>query len=117
MQGVTSGFGGSLRRRYGGAMSGGTGSDHRRWHFLTHHSRVLLAVHRDPEIKLAALASEVGITPRATQHLLRDLERDGAISRIRVGRRNHYEVHLDALAPSEIGSSVTLGNVLGRLSA
>ena len=91
-------------------MSGGTGTDHRRWHFLTHHSR-------DPEIKLATLASEVGITPRATQHLLRDLERDGAISRIRVGRRNHYEVHLDALAPSEIGSSVTLGNVLGRLSA
>ena len=98
-------------------MSAGVEPTTSGWHFLTHHSRVLLAVHRDPEIKLAALASEVGITPRATQHLLRDLERDGAISRIRVGRRNHYEVHLDALAPSEIGSSVTLGNVLGRLSA
>jgi hypothetical protein len=112
----TSGFGGSERRRYRDAMDATSKATPCGWHFLTHHSRVLVAVWKNPEIKLTALAAAVGVTPRATQHLVADLVRSGAITKVRVGRRNRYEVHCDAAVPDELGE-LTLGTLLERLSA
>lgn len=97
-------------------MGAGTNVEQCSWHFLTHHSRVLVAVWKNPEIKLTALAAEVGVTPRATQHLVKDLVRDGAITKVRVGRRNRYVVHVDAAVPDEVGE-LNLGALLERLSA
>src|SRR6056297_1512701 len=65
------------------------------WTFLTNHSHVLISLTRDPDLRLRDLAELVGITERAVQTILRDLEAGGYISRRRVGRRNRYDVHPD----------------------
>ncbi|MFO7779389.1 MAG: winged helix-turn-helix transcriptional regulator [Nitriliruptoraceae bacterium] len=65
------------------------------WTFLTNHSHVLISLARDPDLRLRDLAELVGITERAVQTILRDLEAGGYISRRRVGRRNRYDVHPD----------------------
>ena len=65
----------------------------RTWTFLTNHAHVLLVVRADPHVLLADLARSVGITVRAVQLLLADLEADGYVTRTRVGRRNEYVVH------------------------
>ncbi len=65
------------------------------WTFLTNHSHVLISLARDPDLRLRDLAVLVGITERAVQTILRDLEAGGYISRRRVGRRNRYDVHPD----------------------
>lgn len=65
------------------------------WTFLTNHSHVLLAIARDPEIRLRDLATIVGITERAAHRIVVELEEGGYVSRERAGRRNHYEVHPD----------------------
>jgi predicted ArsR family transcriptional regulator len=62
------------------------------WTFLTNHGHVLLAVASDPDVRVADLAARVGITPRGTQTILRDLEEAGYVRRRRLGRRTHYEV-------------------------
>lgn len=63
------------------------------WTFLTNHSQVLLCIARNPGITAKEIATTVGITERAVQRLLRDLEESGYISRTRRGRKNYYEIH------------------------
>lgn len=70
---------------------------HDAWTFLTNHSHVLLSLARQPDLRLRDVALEVGITERAVQRIVADLESGGYLTRRRTGRRNHYEV--DGLKP------------------
>ncbi|MER5413516.1 winged helix-turn-helix domain-containing protein [Streptomyces virginiae] len=62
------------------------------WTFLTNHARVLIAIARDPGIRLRDIAVECGLTERTVQAIVTDLEADGYLSRTRDGRRNRYVV-------------------------
>jgi DNA-binding IclR family transcriptional regulator len=62
------------------------------WTFLTNHARVLVEIARHPHNRLRDIAAGIGITERAAQAIVNDLEEAGYISRTRVGRRNHYQV-------------------------
>jgi DNA-binding MarR family transcriptional regulator len=70
-------------------------NDHeeKHWTFVTNHTRVLLSIARDPDMRLRDIALLVGITERATQRIVADLIEAGYVSRERVGRRNHYAVN------------------------
>ncbi|MEZ5399924.1 MAG: winged helix-turn-helix transcriptional regulator [Bryobacteraceae bacterium] len=63
------------------------------WTFLTNHAHVFLCLALDPEIRLRDVADRVGITERAAQRIVADLDAEGYISTERVGRRNRYVVH------------------------
>ena len=65
----------------------------RGWTFLTNHAHVLLAIARDPTVRLRDVAESIGITERAAQAIVADLEADGYLTRQRVGRRNQYTVN------------------------
>ncbi|NVJ13115.1 MarR family transcriptional regulator [Myxococcus sp. AM010] len=65
------------------------------WTFLTNHAHVLLCIAADPEVRLRDVASRVGITERAVQRIVSDLEEGGYLQREREGRRNHYTVRAD----------------------
>ena len=63
------------------------------WTFLTNHSHVLLCIAEDPNVRLRDVAVRVGITERAAQRIVAELEDAGYLSHEKVGRRNRYEVH------------------------
>lgn len=63
------------------------------WTFLSNHAHVLLVIARDPEIRLRDVADLVGITERAVQRIVADLEQGGILTRERAGRRNRYRLH------------------------
>ena len=63
------------------------------WTFLTNHAHVLLAIARDPDSTTREVAESVGITERAVQRIVTELEADGFLSHERRGRRNRYRVH------------------------
>ena len=63
------------------------------WTFLTNHAHVLNCIAEDPDTRLQDIAARVGITERAAQAIVSDLETGGYLTRTRVGRRNTYEVH------------------------
>lgn len=65
------------------------------WTFLTNHSHVLICLARDPHQRLRDVAVQVGITERAVQGIVKDLEAGGILKRIREGRRNHYQINLE----------------------
>jgi len=88
-----------------------TGSEQappRTWTLLTNHARLLILVARDPQSRVRDLASQAGITERAAQGILADLEQAGFLDRRRVGRRTEYSVHPDVSFrhPLEAGHEV-----------
>lgn len=82
------------------------------WLFLTNHARVLLFIAQHPTSTARRIADAVGITERATQRLIRDLDDAGFITRRRVGRNNHYIVHHDRLIEGQVLGSVPLATML-----
>ncbi|MCX5195421.1 MarR family transcriptional regulator [Streptomyces sp. NBC_00249] len=62
------------------------------WTFVTHHARILAMVQRDPQTRLRDMAAACEVTERAAQAIVTDLESAGYLTRVRHGRRNHYEV-------------------------
>lgn len=86
------------------------------WTFLTNHAHVLVALHRDPELRQRDIADLVGITQGAVQRILDDLEVGGYLRRERVGRRNRYEVLPGAPLRHPLESSHTIDEVLAVLS-
>lgn len=62
------------------------------WTFLTNHSHVLICLSLDPEQRLRDVAERVGITERAVQKIVAELEEGGVLIREKVGRRNRYRI-------------------------
>lgn len=85
------------------------------WAFLTNHFYVLACISRDPGIRLRDVAAMVGITERAAQSMVADLAHAGYVTRRRVGRRNHYEVHRNAPLRHPLDAGLTVGTLLDAL--
>ncbi|MEY4581341.1 MAG: hypothetical protein RL701_6044 [Pseudomonadota bacterium] len=62
------------------------------WTFLTNHAHVLICIAEDPSARIRDLAALVGITERAIQKLITELEEGGYLTHVRDGRRNVYRV-------------------------
>ncbi len=87
------------------------------WTFLTNHARVLLLIVDDPDARMREIADAVGITERAVQRIVADLEADGYVTHERVGRRNHYGVRLDQPLRHALNSKGTVGDLVATLRA
>ncbi|MFD1364187.1 helix-turn-helix transcriptional regulator [Actinoplanes sichuanensis] len=87
------------------------------WTFLTNHAHVLLAVAREPTARLRDVADAIGITERAAQAIIADLEAAGYLERERVGRRNRYTINPVGRFrhPAEAGHSI--GELLDLFAA
>ena len=62
------------------------------WTFLSNHAHVLLCLSRDPEVLMREVAELVGITERAVQRIVAELEAAGFVAREKDGRQNRYRV-------------------------
>jgi DNA-binding MarR family transcriptional regulator len=69
-----------------------TTDDGATWTFLSNHSHVLICIATDPEIRMRDVASTIGITERAVQRIIAELEKGGYLTSTRVGRRNIYTI-------------------------
>lgn len=87
-----------------------------RWTFLTNHAHVLAMIHSHPEMVLREIALHVGITERAVQRIIQELEEAGFIQREKVGRRNTYEVQTDVPLRHPIESHRNIGDLLELVS-
>jgi predicted transcriptional regulator len=87
------------------------------WTFLTNHSHVLICLARDPSARLRDVAQEVGITERAVQRIVAELEADGVLTHVREGRRNRYEVHAEKSLRHPVEAGTTIGSLLAVVTA
>jgi predicted ArsR family transcriptional regulator len=92
-----------------------TGEARHSWTFLTNHAHVLLAIAKDPELRIRDVAADVGITERAAQRILHDLVAANYVERHRHGRRNSYRLKLDRPLRHPIEAAHTVGELIAVL--
>jgi DNA-binding transcriptional regulator PaaX len=86
------------------------------WTFLTNHAHVLVCIAKDPEIRLRDVANAVGITERAVQKIVLELQTAGIILKKRVGRRNQYEIQWSAPLRHPIEAHRTVGDLIALVT-
>lgn len=64
----------------------------RSWTFLSNHGHVLVAIAKNPDIRVSEIASLVGIRERAAVRIVQDLVEGGYLTRTKIGRRNSYSI-------------------------
>lgn len=87
------------------------------WTFLTNHAHVLICLAADPEARLREIAQAVGITERAVQRILSELEEAGYIEREREGRRNRYRLDRRLPLRHPLEAHRSIGTLLELLAA
>jgi hypothetical protein len=83
-----------------------------RWTFLTNHAHVLILLSKAPDTVLREVALKVGITERAVQRIIADLERDGFIEREKVGRQNCYRIRPNQPLRHPIEAHRSIGDLI-----
>jgi hypothetical protein len=61
----------------------------------TNHGLVLMRIWIDPDVTLSDIAGDIGVKERAVYLIVRDLEREGFMTKQKSGRRNLYRVNID----------------------
>jgi DNA-binding IclR family transcriptional regulator len=82
------------------------------WTFLTNHSHVLLVLSRHPDVRIRDIAIAVGITERAVQRILEELETGGYILVEKTGRRNRYTVNPRMQLRHPVEAHCTVGGLV-----
>jgi hypothetical protein len=85
--------------------------------YLTNHSHVLVALDTDPELRVRDLATMVGITERAVQRILADLEDADVIRIEKIGRRNRYRILRSAKLRHPLEQHCSVGGLLDWVHA
>ena len=86
------------------------------WALLTSHARVLLAIARDPGIRLRDIAATLGITERTACAIVTDLADAGYVARHKGGRRDRYQIQARLPLPRAI-QQPTIGELLDLLTS
>jgi predicted ArsR family transcriptional regulator len=87
------------------------------WAFLTNHAQVLVAIARDPAVRLRDVGERVGITERAAHRIITELAAAGYITRQRNGRRNQYTINSQLTLPDPVARKQNVGELLEILTA
>ena len=82
------------------------------WTLFSNHGHVLFCLARDLEARLRDVATDVGITERAVQKIVRDLQDGGMISVSKSGRRNCYRIHKKQRLRHELEASCKLRDLI-----
>lgn len=86
------------------------------WTFLSNHAHVLRLLFENPDLRMRDIAAQVDITERAVQRILHDLVEEGYVIVEKEGRRNHYELRLDAPLRHPLEAGATIRHLLDGLS-
>lgn len=87
------------------------------WTLFSNHGHVMVCLIRDSESRLRDVAADVGITERAVQKIVRELQDGGMVSVSKNGRRNHYRIHNKKSLRHELEANCTLNdliNIIGK---
>lgn len=82
------------------------------WTLFSNHGHVLFCLARDSEARLRDVATDVGITERAVQKIVRDLQDADMVSVKKHGRRNSYRIHKNTSLRHDLESACTLKDLI-----
>ena len=86
------------------------------WTLLSNYGHVLVCLAGDPHMRLRDVAEKVGITERAVQRIVHDLEQADMLTREREGRRNHYRINKQQPLRHPLEQPQTVGELIEAVS-
>ncbi len=86
------------------------------WTLLSNHAHVLVCLAVDSHMRLREVADRVGITERAVQRIITELEDAGMLSHKRAGRRNQYQIHTEQALRHPLERKYTVGSLLSAVT-
>jgi predicted transcriptional regulator len=63
------------------------------WDFLSNHGLVIEFIAKHPKSVIQEIAYKTGLSIAGVNHIIRDLETNGYITRLKMGRCNQYVIH------------------------
>jgi len=85
------------------------------WTFFSNYGHVLVCLSRNRQTRLRDVAREVGITERAVQKIVRDLQHEGFLTITKQGRCNRYHINKRKSLRHGLESHCTVGKLLNLL--
>jgi predicted transcriptional regulator len=85
------------------------------WTFLTNHGRVLVYIAKRPRSTTQEIAREAGITLRAVQKIIAELEAAGYLDRYKEGRCNRYAINPEIPMRHPLERDHAVGDILQAL--
>ena len=86
------------------------------WTFFSNYGHVLVCLARNREARLRDVAADVGITERAVQKIVRDLQDEGFLTVSKQGRCNRYRINRRKSLRHDLESHCTVGKLLALVS-
>jgi len=89
------------------------------WTFLSNHTHVLVCLAADGDQILREVAQKVGITERAVQRIVADLEQAGVLHRerdARDARRNRYRINTEMRLRHPLEAHCRIGALLDSVT-
>lgn len=82
--------------------------------FVTKHALVLASIAKRPDRTAREIGDDVGVTERTAHKIILALERDGYITKTKVGIKNTYRIHTELPIKAAKISIGELLELLGR---
>jgi hypothetical protein len=82
------------------------------WTFFSNYGHVLVCLAKNRRSRLRDVAVEVGITERAVQKIVRDLQLEGFLTVSKQGRCNRYKINNRKALKHSLESQCTVGKLL-----
>jgi hypothetical protein len=82
------------------------------WTFFSNYGHVLVCLALDRDARLRDVAEQVGITERAVQKIVRDLQQEGFLEVSKRGRCNRYRINRRKSLRHDLESHCTVGKLL-----
>jgi DNA-binding MarR family transcriptional regulator len=82
------------------------------WTFFSNNAHVLVCLSHAPQPTTREIASQVGITERAVQRIIKRLMEADVLKIEKIGRRNRYELNLDQQLRHPLESHKTIGEFI-----
>jgi hypothetical protein len=86
------------------------------WTFFSNYGHVLVCLARNHQARLRDVARDVGITERAVQKIVRDLQDAGFLTVTKQGRCNRYRINRRKSLRHPLQSHCTVGKMLALIA-
>ena len=86
------------------------------WTFFSNHAHVLFCLYQDPSRTMREVSDVVGITERAVQRIVADLEEADILTRQKNGRQNTYHFSLKQPLRHDVEAHRTVEDIISLVS-
>jgi hypothetical protein len=86
------------------------------WTFFSNYGHVLVCLARNHDARLRDVAEQVGVTERAVQKIVRDLQVGGFLTVSKQGRCNRYRINKRKALRHELEGHCTVGKLLALVA-